>query len=306
MAMAAPHQRTTNSSPADVGLTRRTLLLSGAAGIASAVGVAASASPAAASDYSVIPRLPGEFKRTETKYSPHTAAPYESIDVSNGSDKARLFVPWTTPPSTQGITATWYYHSNMADRTALSSAYGYPAGLLVERGWVAICPDFGGSLWTSQAAIDHHARWVAWMASTFSVATAFSRANSGGGPLMCWAYGKNMIPNLRGMYLDNAAYDMTDLYARDPVRIRPVYGNSSATMEKTNPARLPASAWTGKRIRVTVSSQDTILSPAKHGMALVNKALPVAASATARWHDLGHKSPSWSSTDMIATFASWS
>ena len=303
--MNAPHPRTNRPTSSEARLSRRGFLMTGAAGLAAAIGVAGSASPAAAADYSVIPRLPGEISRYSTRYTDSRGNPYESIDVSYGGDKARVFVPWTTPPATPGISVCWFYHSNMADRTALSSAYRYPAGVLADRGWVSICPDYGGSLWTSQGSLDRQAKWVTWMSSTFSVAKSYSRANSGGGPLMCWAYGANMIPNLRGIYLCNAAYDMTDLYERDPIRIRPVYGFSKSTMEKTNPARLPASAWTGKRVRVVVSAQDTIVPPAKHGMALVNKAAPVAASTSARWHDLAHENPSWANSDMVATFESW-
>ncbi|MGC5169148.1 hypothetical protein ACLQ2Q_00710 [Microbacterium sp. DT81.1] len=287
--------------PRSARITRRTMLLGTVAG---AVGAVGGTSAASAADYSRVGRLPGEVSRAATKYTAAGNA-YESIDVASGGDKARLFVPWTAPPSKPGTTVVWFYHSNGGDRTALTHVYGYPAALLVDRGIVSICPDYGGTLWTSQPAIDHQARWASWMSATFSVARAYSRSNSGGGPLMCWAYGQNMIPRLRGIYLVNSAYDMSDLYSRDPIRIAPVYGYSRTTMERTNPARLSSTSWTAKRIRVVVSMADAIVPPARHGTALINKAAPVATSTSARWHELGHKEPSWATTDMLTTFQSW-
>jgi hypothetical protein len=177
--------------------------------------------------------------------------------------------------------------------------------LAADRGWVSVCPLYGGSLWTSDAAITYQYRAKTYMDNYFNIATSFLRCNSGGGSLMTYAYGRKLVPKVKGMYLANGTYDMEDLYARDPARIGPSYNNDAAAIVATNPAKLPVSAWAGARIRAVVSKQDTIVPPDKHGEALVTKALPVAADTSLVWHEQGHEVPDFVSTDMVKTFAQW-
>ena len=136
---------------------------------------------------------------------------------------------------------------------------------------------------------------------------------------MSLAYGNRAIPAQRGMYLASAAYDMEDLFARDPARIRPPYeddlaavGGSLGGLYPQNAARLPVSAWTGARIRVAVATNDQIVPADKHGLALIAKAAPVATQVSSRSFTtqptegtLGHFVPDWVNGDMITTFRSW-
>ncbi|MFC9918997.1 hypothetical protein [Agromyces binzhouensis] len=175
----------------------------------------------------------------------------------------------------------------------------------VDRGAVCICPNYGGDQWTSQTAITRQKNASSYMSAIWRVGASFLRADSGGGALMTYVYGNRPVPTARGMYLANAAYDMEDLYQRDPVRIGPPYGNDLATVQAANPARLPQSSWTGTRMKIVVSAADTILPPASHGLALADTARPVATQVTVDYHDGGHVVPSWTQADMINTFAAW-
>lgn len=294
--------------PTGSGTSRRTVLAVAAAGLAvGALGLpGAVPSASAAPSYSPIPLLPGEVSRTDTRTTRLKKKKYECIDVAIQGDLARIFVPHTAiPGSKTNYGCVWFYHSNGSTHTALDGAYRYGAEMAVDEGAICVCPNYGGSLWTTQASIQHQVNASLYMTSVWRLGLNFMRANSGGGPLMTYAYGNGLVPRTRGIYLANAAYDMEDLYARDPARIGPVYDDDPAAIAATNPAHLPASSWTGGRIKVVVSETDPIVPPAQHGIALVTAAAPVAADTRVQWHTEGHVVPAWTQQDMIATFKSW-
>lgn len=292
----------TDATGARTGLSRRALLLGATAGLATA----ALAAPAqAAPVYTPIPKLPYEVSRADTRISRIGRKPYEVVDVEYLGDRARLYVPHATPPKTPQLAVVWFYHSNNSDYTAMDGAYAYPGMLAVDRGAVAICPNYGGSLWTSQPSLDAHVNWSRYVTNVFKPAISFGRANSGGGPLMTYAYGTRIVPTMRGIYLANAAYDMEDLYLRDPVRVPPVYGNDPAACAATNPARLPQSVWARTKIKTVVSLSDALVPAQTHGLALAATAQPVALDVRVQYHDEGHIVPSWVNLDMADTFLSW-
>ncbi|MET0863814.1 MAG: hypothetical protein ABWZ98_05720, partial [Nakamurella sp.] len=261
--------------------------------------VSAAASP--------IPKLTGEISRTSA-VTPR-GVPYENITVSISGDKAQLFVPHTAIPKTATVGVIWYYHANGSTYSAMNGAYKYSGELLVDQGAVCFCPNLGGSLWTNSAAIAYHGRAVAYLKTQFRIGVSFLRGNSGGGSMASYAYGKNLVPAAKGLYLANGTYDMEDLASRDPIRIMPVYDNSASKVVATNPARIPASAWNGKRIRVVVSDAahpDIVVPPAKHGLALVSSARRGgAAENSVVYHQLGHQIPGLANKDMVDTFGRW-
>ena len=299
------------SAPADQGPQRRPigrrLFIGAALGSGLAMVAAPGAASAAVAASSPIPTLPGEVSRTSavTPRGVH----YENITVSISGDKAQLFVPLTSIPRSAPVGVVWYYHANGSTYSAMNGAFKYSGELLVDQGAVCFCPNLGGSLWTSQAALNYHARAVSYLKNVFTIGVSFLRANSGGGSMACWAYGKNLVPAAKGLYLANGTYDMEDLASRDPIRIAPVYGNSAAAMIATNPARLPSSSWTGKRIRVVVSDAahpDIIVPPEKHGLALVRSAKDGdAVENSVVYHQLGHQIPGLANKDMVDTFSRW-
>jgi len=286
------------------GWSRRQLLIGSAAGVLAAGGGWSTAAQAA-DNTSPIPTLPGEISRTATRFTRDAKLPYECIDVSISGDRARLFVPHSAvPKSKTAVGVLWVFHSNGSTYTSLDGAHLYSGELAAERGAVVICPNYGGSLWTTNASIQYQKNATAYVTAVWKVGLSFLRANSGGGPLMTYSYGTKLIPALRGMYLANAAYDMEDLYDRDE-RVRTTYKFDRAAAVATNPARLPQSSWTGARLKTLVSAADPLVPPAAHGVALADMARPVAAEVIVQWHQYGHTVPGWSSKDMITTFEGW-
>lgn len=274
-------------------------------------GLSLLATPGTANAASPIPKLAYESSRVTT--ATPRGVPYDYITVSYNGAKAALFVPHTAIPKKTTVAVAWYYHANGSTHTALNSAYKYSAELLVDKGVVCYCPNFAKTgttefLWVNQTALTRHANAVTYLKSQFKIGMSFMRANSGGGSLMCWAYGKNLVPAARGMYMANASYNMEDLFARDPARVGPAYNNSLSAVKATNPSRLPASAWANKRMRVIVSDAahpDVVLPPATHGLALVKLAKPVATEASVKYHTGGHVIPSFANKDMVDTFVRW-
>lgn len=286
---------------------RRSVLGAGLAATLALAGATAASAPPARAATSPIPTLPGEVARGATRTTRLGRVPFETIDVVLGADTARLHVPWTSAlKGAKPGGMLWFYHSNGSDHTALDGAYSYGSMLAMDRGATCVCPGFGStSPWPAAAALEHQVAWSRWVGEVFSVGRAFARANSGGGPLMAYAYARNMVPAQRGMYLANAGYDMEDLYARAPGRVGPVYGGDTAAIAATNPARLPAQVWAGKRIKVVTSPQDPVVPAALHGLALAATARPVAADVRSQEHDQGHVVPGWTQKDMITTFSAW-
>ena len=306
--MVPPKSALSDQGPQRRPIGRRLFLgaaLGGGAALLTAPGAAAATVSAAAA--SPIPTLPGEVSRTSA-VTPR-GVPYENITVSISGDKAQLFVPHTAIPRTTTVGVIWYYHANGSTYSAMNGAYKYSGELLVDQGAVCFCPNLGGSLWTNSAALAYHAKAVTYMKSVFKIGISFLRGNSGGGSMECWAYGNNLVPAAKGCYLANGTYDMEDLASRDPIRIAPVYNNNPAAIRATNPARLPSSAWTGKRIRVVVSDAahpDIIVPPAQHGLALVaSAAAGGAAENSVVYHQLGHQIPGLANKDMVDTFGRW-
>ncbi|OOB92342.1 hypothetical protein [Rathayibacter sp. VKM Ac-2630] len=298
----------TDSPRPTSGLSRRTVLAGSVAGVGAAL---AFASPAAAANYTAIPKLPGEVSRMETKTSRTGRRSYEVVDVVVAGDRARLFIPHSAKPSlTTGRGFIWYFHARGGNHTALSSAFAYTADQAVDKGMISICPTYGGSIWTSQRAIDILNAVVKWVTGIWKVDVSFLRANSGGGPLMTWAYGNRLIPDIRGAYLCSGTFDMVEKATRDPATVMQYYNNDMNLVAATNPARLPQSVWRNTRFRITGSLDDTVVPFEKHGVVLYNQSRPVAKEATIKYHSgegtpTGHVFPTFTNQDMLDHFQRW-
>lgn len=286
-------------------VSRRNLLTGVALGAASLLlpPTVASAAPS----YEAVPKLPYEVARADTQTTRIGKKKFEIIDIEFSGDRSRILVPHGVTPGKSGTPANivWFYHSFGSTHEAMTSAYLYSAMMCLDRGWVCIGPNFGGDQWVNTRAIWFQKEISRYMGTFFNIQHSFLRANSGGGALMSYAYGKRSVPQVRGMYLANAVYDMEDIFQRDPVRVGPAYNNDPALVAATNPARLHINAWMGTRIRSVVSASDEVVPPQSHGVALVEKALPVAREATLVWHDGGHYVPDLVHADMVSAFTRW-
>ncbi|TDN90550.1 hypothetical protein [Microbacterium sp. BK668] len=302
-----------SSSAARSGVSRRGFIAGGAAALLGAAGgVLGSASVAnAAVSYAKVPKLPGEVSRTSDLRT-KAGTLYESIDVSILGDMARIFVPHSAPPNKYAwVPVVWFYHANNSSYTSLSSAFLYGAEPAVDKGAIAVCPDYAGATaWVSAPAVRAQTNAVAYMNSLWRIYYSFGRSNSGGGALMCWAFGNNLLPRQQGMYLASSVYDMMDVYTRGPSRVGPAYGYDLEAIQATNPATLPQSSWTGSRIRASFNPDDQTVPPQQHAIALLTLAQPVAVETSYITHDgggtaTGHTVPGWVHTDMLKAFQRW-
>ncbi|WP_243075653.1 hypothetical protein [Microbacterium sp. SS28] len=301
------------SSTGGGGLSRRTFIAGGAAAaIGATAGILGGALPASAvEEYTKVPKLPGEISRLSNQKT-KAGKLYESIDVSIAGDPTRIFVPHASPPSkTRWVPVIWFYHATNSSYTSLSSAFLYGATPAVDEGAICICPDYGGpTSFANAAAVQAQVNAVAYVNSLWRVYYSFARSNSGGGGLMCWAFGNNMLPRQQGMYLASSVYDMWDAYVSGPTLVGPAYGFNSDAVHATNAAELPESAWAGSRIRASFNPLDTRVPPEKHAIALLAKAQPVAIETSYITHDgggtaTGHTVPGFVNTDMLQTFKRW-
>ncbi|AZZ50283.1 hypothetical protein C5E02_14370 [Rathayibacter rathayi] len=294
------------------GVSRRKVLAASAAGVAATASALVATPAFAAANYSVIPKLPGEFSRRDTARSRIDGKPYEIIDVRIGNDPARLFVPHSAVPRKNlSVPVLWYYHASGSNYTALSGAYQYSADQLVDQGVVSICPQYSGSsAYTNAAAVAAQKAAVTWVSSLWSVSASVLRSNSGGGGLLCWAYANRLVPNIYGAYHSSGVYDIEDTESRDPGRVVAAYGGDRDALRAGNPSRLPQSVWAGTRLRITAGSADSLVPAEIHGGRLRRLALPVAREATIVYHSgnggqLGHVVPGFTNTDMVLTFQRW-
>ncbi|WP_344090363.1 hypothetical protein [Microbacterium deminutum] len=294
-------------------MSRRVFL---GAGAAAALGVASGTLggglAANAADYTKVPKLPGEVSRISNVRTPKGTL-YESIDVSIKGDMTRLFVPQSAPPNkTKWVPVIWFYHATNSSYSSLSSAFLHGAQPSIDSGAVCVCPDYAGpTAWVSPPAITAQANAVAYMNALWRIYYSFARANSGGGALMCWAFGNRMLPRQQGMYLASSVYDVMDSYMRGPTQVGPAYNNDTAAIQATNAATLPQSAWQGARIRASYNPDDTRVPPQFHAIALETLAKPVAIETSFITHDgggtaTGHYVPDSVNTDMLKTFQRWS
>lgn len=300
--------------PQDTSAISRRRFLSGSAAVAvgAAVGALGTAGAAsAAPNYAKIPKLPGEITRADTKYTKAGNA-YEMIDVSISGDRTRLLVPHASPPSTTNwVPVVWFYHSNGSSYGALNTAFNTASEPTVDYGAISVCPDNGGpSAWVSPAAVAAQRNAVAYITSLWRPFYNFLRANSGGGALMCWAYGNGIMSRMSGMYLASGVYDTWEIYGRAPEKIGPAYNNDETAIKATNPAAVVRGKWTGKRIRASYNPDDVVVPPAQHALALINLAGPVALETSTYTHGGdpatgGHVVPGAVAGDMLLTFKRW-
>lgn len=294
------------------GVSRRAFIVGTAATAAGVAGGLAWGSAAyGAPSYVRVKKLPGENRRKDTQYTT-SGTPYEVIDVTVKGDKMRLFVPHASPPALSvAVPVVWYYHSNGGAYSDLSTAFKYGSDPLVDDGFISVCPDNGGTHeFANSRAVTAHLNAIAYVTSLWKVALSFGRANSGGGALMCWAFGNALVPRRHGMYLASAVYDMKDIYQRDPVRVGLPYNYSATAIDATNPARLPQSTWSGMRIRASYSTSDQVVPPPAHCLALTTLAAPVAVETSVLPHGGGGKANGHyvlgsANKDMVAAFQRW-
>lgn len=272
--------------------------------------LAGGAVPAFAALPTPTPTLPGEYFRKPNQL---TAAGtlYDNICVRINGDVARLHVPQTVKPHAAPVPVVWFYHGSGSDHNALDGGFKSSSQAVVDRGSVAICQTAGGTLYSHPTAVALQAAGYAYMSGLFAIATNVLRSTSGGGALAIETYASDLMAKVAGMYNVNSSYDIRAHYdagggSRDSIVA--AFGDNPAAIDAANPARYPASAWAGSRMRIVVSTpneSDTIVPPDDHGLALRALASPVAAEASLRTHTNGHSTPGFATSDFVAAMDRW-
>jgi hypothetical protein len=237
---------------------------------------------------------------------------YDNILVNINGDRARIFLPQAVVRGQKtAVGAVWFYHGGGSNQDAMNGGFKYPAELVVDKGAIAICINAGGNQYTNDVAKTSQVNAWKYLSGLFPVRMNFLRATSAGGALACYTYGKKLIPYIKGMYLVNGLYDLEGASSviQAQANVAAAFGNNPALVAANNPARFPASNWTGANVKVLVSDAahpDLVVPPTKNGLALIDKITPVAADARTTFHTLAHDTPSFAHKDMIATFGAWS
>lgn len=258
-------------------------------------------------------KLPYEVSRTANVITSSAGRKlYDNILVNINGDLARIFLPQTVVRGQKtAVGAVWFFHGGGSNQDAMNGGFKYPAELVVDQGAIAICINAGGTQYTNDIAKTAQKNAWTYLSSLFPVRMNFLRATSGGGALACYTYAKKLIPYIRGLYMVNGLYDLegASTVIQAQASVNGAFGNDPAKVAANNPARFPASDWTGANVKVLVSDAahpDTVVPPDKNGIALVNKIKPVAADGVIQYHTLAHDTPSTSHKDMILTFGKWS
>lgn len=308
--IADMHETDPSADPAPSTLSRRrflTLAVGGAGGMLMAgaplTTPAATASPT--------PPLPGEFFRKGNQATAKGTL-YDNICVRINGDVARVFVPQTVKPNSGvPVPVVWFYHGAGSDHSALEAGFKNHSQAVVDRGLIAICQTAGGSVYSHPTAVALQVAGWQYMSNVFTISHNVLRSTSGGGALAVETYARDLIPRIAGMYNVNATYDIRAHYDQggDPrLAIVAAFGENPAAIDAANPARHPASAWSGKRLRVCVSQPnetDLIVPPEQHGLRLRSLALPVAAEASVQTHANGHSTPAVALSDFLTSMLRW-
>ncbi|UZN04123.1 alpha/beta hydrolase family protein [Cellulomonas sp. S1-8] len=281
--------------------SRRTFL-AGAATAGLGIAGLLTAPPASAA---ALPRLPGEISR-RSNLSTGTGTRYDAVEVDIEGDRAWLTVPRGLDLD-EPVALAWFYHGSGSDHGALLNGFGYEARQLVDRGTVSICQDAGGNGYAGPYAMAAQAAGWRYVSSLADVGANFLRATSGGGALAAEVLGAGLIPDIVGLYFVNALWDVRRSWdTGGRVELSSAYGGSTAAVDRTNPARHPASAWAGDRIRIVhTTGTDLVTPPQHHGIAFYERARQQGADVSIRTHGLGHTTPSFVGHEVPLYFKRW-
>lgn len=281
--------------------TRRTFLAGAAvAGLAGAALLGAPRAQAA-----TLPRLPGEISRRANQRTPKGTL-YDAVQVDISGDRAWLMIPQSLRLD-EPVGLAWFYHGAGSDHGALLDGFGYEARQLMDRGLACICQNAGGNQYVGPYAVDAQRAGWQYVSQLADVRANFLRGTSGGGALASEVLGAGLLPDIVGLYFVNGIWDVRRAYdLGGRAEIGPAYDFSTAAIDRTNPARHPASAWAGDRIRIVYSTAlDLATPPQIHAIPFYERARQQGADVTTRTHTLGHATPSFVANEVPIFFRRW-
>lgn len=179
------------------------------------------------------------FGNDTSPYTPNGSGTVTYIDekrriASNTeyADDARIYLP-VGLASKASINVVWFIHANKgSEDTIETTGHKWQALIAVANGAVAIAPNLGGSLYSHPDAQRHLKNAYKYLSERFTIKNNYLRSTSGGGALATLALGKDLIPNIKGLFATIGVYDVEEDYGGS-VDIG-VWGDSSklTTFEK--------------------------------------------------------------------------
>jgi hypothetical protein len=148
-------------------------------------------------------------------------------------DVIEMFIPesvYTAGAASAPTAVVWFVHGAGSSHASIQGGHNYHALCAVANGAIAISCDFGGTLYSHPTAQRTLRNAYVYLENRFNISKSFMRGTSHGGALSTYAYGQNLIPNLRGIMLGIGVYDIEEKT-----------GNSAAVGVWSDPDDVPAS-----------------------------------------------------------------
>jgi hypothetical protein len=288
-------------------------LVAGSLGFLGLVGSETLGATSARGDTLPVAKLPGEVSRHVGLVSRYGGTVFDAVKVNIQGDKARIFIPRGMQPyQTAPVPLLWLIHGAESSEDAILGGFRGIGERAVDQGYIAICQNLGGTLYSNPTARQHMRNGYAYINPVFPVRGSVLRGTSHGGSLAVEALATGLIPGIRGAYVVNAVFDLSNLYRTGSVRARASIGMAfnynAGLIAASNPARHGSAAYAGKNVRAVYStpdSSDQTTPPRVHAKALLGKARPTAHEASARTHTLGHTTPGFADTDNVDAMLRW-
>ncbi len=223
---------------------------------------------------------------------------YRSYIETVNNDKVRAFVP---AKLNDKPVVVWLIHGYGSSHDAILGGYLALAQGIVDSGNIAVCPNLGGSLWSSPKAQTHLKNAATKLASILNrpIAGNVMVGTSHGGCLAIYATGKKLLPNILGLYVVNGVYD--------PQSTKGSYGSMMPASYKlaggtsaTNPKNIPAADFTVP-VRLVYDETDPTVNADANSKLFLKRLKDAGAEVSTRVHNSEHSTPGGTPKD----FATW-
>lgn len=219
---------------------------------------------------------PGETSRTAKATALGTA--YVEAVVSNAGDSLLVCVPASVADGA-GVTVMLCAHGhNGSEQTINNTQMISTRDKALDKGWVVISAYAHGNAWSNQTALADYARVPTWVGQTWTLDHLLLHGQSMGALTMANFYSRRLAPKIRGMVGIDGAYNLAQAHSQGTYApsIRAAYGiaaDGSDYAAKTaghDATLLAPSTFTGRRLFVSASPNDTAIPKASHSDVFVS------------------------------------
>lgn len=233
---------------------------------------------------------------------------FRSYDEVIEGDGVRAYIPLEVSNGPSAL-VVWFIHAYGSSHDALVGGYNAQAEAVVNAGGIAICPNLGGSLWSSPKAQEllmmHNTALIDRLASSgISVGRQVMVGTSHGGCISTYATGKSLIGKIRGLYLINGVYDIESNGGSADSResVRKAFDYSGPAQAAGNPARISVEKFVVpiRLVYSTPDSSDRVVPPELHSKAFIRKLKANGNRHSVRTHRSGHHTPGGTPSDLMS------